>query len=107
MKTFLAILFAYVLTAWTDVHAATMVGQCVYPNLEPFKISVYQQSNTQDLADGVIHYDSYTVGLQNGSRIALWTVPDYRQSNPYERAGTFVGWVDKAQFDIQERRNCS
>lgn len=108
MKYIVGFLFALVLTSWIDqASAADIVGQCVYPNIEPFKVVVYTDPTSDAVSDQLIHYESYTVGARTYNRIGLWSVPDYRKSDPYANSGLFIGWVERSQFDIQALRNCT
>lgn len=107
MKTIFTMVMVCLWLMLGNAHAASMVGQCVYPNIEPFKINVYVYAVGDELSETHINYRSYSVGMETNGRVGLWTVPDYSKESPYEYAGFFVGWVEKTQMDLQALRNCS
>lgn len=79
--------------------------QCVIG--KNMKVLVYKDvDGTQ--AIGELGNDAYSVSHTNGGKlVGLKTVPDYTQSNPDANAGKFIGWVKKANLDMQDLRNCN
>lgn len=59
-------------------------------------------------AIGNLDYSAYAVSQTNGGKlVGLKSVPDYGQPNPEANAGKFIGWVKKADLQMQDLRNCN
>lgn len=107
MKTILLILVAWILVAWNDARADTVVMQCVYPAVVPTKIVVYANPVGEAKSENKVGYFAYKVGAEQNKRIAIWSVPDYSKEDPFELSDRFIGWVEKSQFELQDLRNCT
>ena len=109
-KVFFGILFAWILVAWNDAQAGGLppyLGKCVYPVGNPAAITVYLTPSNVVKTERRVAYAAYLVKDENrNGYVALWSVPDYSKSNPYENDNKFLGWVDKSKVELQDMSSC-
>lgn len=108
MKLFLAIVFAYLLTATVDSHSAEITGQCVFPAGMPDQIQVFDGlTPSAKVKTGQIKFFAYIVGQRQGNLIGLYTTKDRDLKGAGGEAGVFIGWVNRNDFDVVAFRNCT
>ncbi|MCA8088917.1 MULTISPECIES: hypothetical protein [Burkholderia cepacia complex] len=100
-----------------SAHAASHVGQCVFPKtkvgaggrLVPTRpIYVYDGPNASAAKRTLTSLSAFTVKADAaGGFVQLVTVPDNDLPNPDSAAGKVIGWAKLSDFDQQDLRNCN
>lgn len=110
----MAVLLSFSLLA-SSVDAATMVGQCVFPQTTvaqngrlKFKNPVYlysapDSSSSKSLLTQMI---AFTVTSEKNGFIQLKFVEGF-DATPDPNAGKIAGWAKRSDFHGQELRNCN
>lgn len=103
-----------VLISVASAHAASNVGQCVFPqtktekngNLQ-FKKPVYIYTSPIDSSNKVLlkEMTGYTIAKESAGFIQLKGVAGFADDNP--NAGKILGWAKLSDFRFQELRNCN
>lgn len=115
MKYIITIIATSVILA-SSAYAANSIGQCVYP-----KTTVQKNGNLSFAKEIQLHekplaeapkqklsiLSAFRVSAEVNGYIQLTTVPDYSKPAPEEGAGEIIGWAKRADFDLQDPRNCN
>lgn len=113
MKKLIAVTF-FGLFHLLSAHAASNVGQCVFPKVKVAKngnlqfkkpISIYNAPDVKSNATNLTSFSAFSVAKESNGLVQLTEVPGTDGSNP--RAGKPVGWAKLSDFDFQELRNCN
>lgn len=100
----------------SSAYAANSIGQCVYPKTTIQKngnlsFAKEIQLNEKPLAEAAKQkldiLSAFKVSAEANGYIQLTTVPDYSKPAPEEGAGKIIGWAKRADFDLQDPRNCN
>ena len=113
MKKFLTAISLALITV-ASAHAASNVGQCVFPNSKTaknggleFKKPVYIYAMPSETADKtqLTSLTAYTIAKESNSFIQLKETPGFADVNP--NAGKIRGWAKLSDFRFQDLRNCN
>lgn len=115
MKHIIAIMTTIFVLA-SSAYAANSIGQCVYPkttiqkngNLSFAKeIQLHEEPLAEAQKQKLSTLSAFKVTAEANGYIQLTTVPDYSKPAPEEGAGKIIGWAKRADFDLQDPRNCN
>ncbi|PRH40730.1 hypothetical protein C6T65_19315 [Burkholderia vietnamiensis] len=100
-----------------SAHAASHVGQCVFPKTKvgaggrlvmTHPIYVFAGPSTSAPKHALTSLAAFTIKADApGGLVQLVTVPDNDLPNPDSVAGKVIGWAKLSDFDFQELRNCN
>lgn len=100
-----------------SAHAASHVGQCVFPKTKTgangnlvlvHPIYVFDSPSASASKRALTSLSAFTVKADApGGFVQLVTVPDYSLANPDSVAGKVIGWVKRSDFQPQDLRNCN
>lgn len=95
-------------------HAASNVGQCVFPKAVPGKggalkfkkpISIYSTADKNSAQTTLTAFSTFSIAKESNGLVQLIEVPGFDTPNP--RAGKSIGWAKLSDFDFQDLRNCN
>ncbi|MDR8027947.1 hypothetical protein KPA93_32500 [Burkholderia cenocepacia] len=100
-----------------SAHAASHVGQCVFPKTKvgaggrlvlTRPVYVFDGPNTSAPKHALTSLSAFTIKADAaGGFVQLVTVPDNDLPNPASAAGKVIGWAKLSDFDEQDLRNCN
>ena len=113
MKKFLTAI-SLTLVSVASAHAASNVGQCVFPDTKTakngaleFKKPIYLYAIPSETVDKTLltSLTAYTVTKESNGYIQLKETPGFAGENPH--AGKIRGWAKLSDFRFQDLRNCN
>jgi hypothetical protein len=118
MKVFMnkiSYVFLLLFFASFSVNSASVIGQCVYPQVVQEKgkgikfkrpVAIYKSPSLESESFVLQSLDLFSVRAEaKGGFIQLVATPGFDKPNP--DAGKIVGWAKRADFDFQDLRNCN